>query len=53
VRADSYLNVFPKTIQVQIPATLTDSQHLIVRRRTRPTQPQPTQFTYDKTLSPA
>ncbi len=53
VRADRYLAVFPKTIQVQVPATLTDPQHLIVRRRTRPTQPQPTQFTCDTVLLPA
>ena len=53
VRADRYLVVFPKTIQAQVPATLTGPQRLIVRRRLRPTQPQPTQFTYDTVLAPA
>ena len=53
VRADRYLVVFPKTIQVVAPATLTGPQRLIVRRRPRPTQPHPTQFTYDTVLAPA
>ncbi len=53
VRADRYLVVFPKTIQAQVPAALTDPQRLIVRRRLRPTQPEPTQFTYDTVLLPA
>ncbi|KKK83670.1 hypothetical protein LCGC14_2791070, partial [marine sediment metagenome] len=53
VRADRYLGVFPKTIQAQVPATLTGPQRLIVRRRLRPTQPEPTQFTYDTVLLPA
>ena len=39
-RADRYLVVFPTTVQaqVQVPATLTDPERLIVRRRLRPTQ---------------
>ncbi len=53
VRADRYLVVFPKTIQAQVPATLTGPQRLIVRRRLRPTQPQPTQFTYETVLERA
>ncbi len=53
VRADRYLVVFPKTIQAQVPAALTGPQRLIIRRRLRPTQPQPTQFTYDTVLAPA
>ena len=52
VRADRSLVVFPKTIQVMVPATLTGPQRLIIRRRLRPTQPQPTQFLYDKVLQP-
>ena len=53
VRADSYLDVFPKTIQALVPAALTDPQRLIVRRRPRPTQPTPSQFTYETVLAPA
>ena len=53
VRADRYLVVFPKTIPVMVRATLTGRQRLIVRRRLRPTQPQPTQFMYDTVLVPA
>jgi hypothetical protein len=53
VRADSYLNVFPKTIQALVPAALTGPQHLIVRRRIRPTQPTPSRGTYDTVLLPA
>jgi hypothetical protein len=45
--------VFPKTIQAQVPATLAGPQRLLVRRRLRPTQPQPTQFMYDTVLAPA
>jgi hypothetical protein len=53
VRADRYLIVFPKTIQAQVPATLTGPQRLIVRRRLRPSQPEPAQFTYDTVLAQA
>ena len=53
VRADRYLVVFPQTIQAQAPATLTGPQRLLVRRRTRPTQPQPSQCLYDAVLTPA
>lgn len=53
VRLENYIVIFPKTIQAQVPATLTDPQRLIIRRRIRPTQPQPTQFTYDTVLAPA
>jgi hypothetical protein len=53
VRADHYLEVFPETIRVVVPVTLTGPQRLIVRRRPHPTQPEPTQFTYGTVLSPA
>ncbi len=53
VRAENYLQVFPKTILAVVPATLTGPQRLIIRRRPRPTQRQPTQFTYDTVLLPA
>ncbi len=53
VRAEHYIVVFPKTVQPQVPPAVTGPQRLIVRRRLRPTQPQPTQFTYDTVLLPA
>ena len=53
VRADRYVVVFPKTVQPQVATTLIGPQHLIIRRRLRPTQPEPTQFTYDTVLAPA
>jgi len=53
VRSDNYLQVFPKTVQAIVPATLTGPQRLIVRRRPRPTQPEPAQSTYDTALEPA
>ena len=52
LRLDRYIRIFPKTIQAQVPATLTGPQRLIVRHRTRATQPQPTQCTYDTVLTP-
>ncbi len=53
VRAENYIVVFPKTVQAQVPPAVTGPQRLIIRRRLRPTQPQPTQFTYDAVLAPA
>ncbi len=53
VRADNYLHIYPKTIQVVAPATLTGPQRLTVRRRPRPTQPEPMQFRYEAVLAPA
>lgn len=52
VRADRYVVVFPKTVQPQVPATVTGPQHLIIRRRVRATQPEPAQFTYETVLTP-
>lgn len=53
VRAEHHIVIFPKTVQPQVPATLTGPQHLIIRRRPRPTQPQPTEFMYGQTLAQA
>ncbi len=53
VRADNYLEVFPKKVLAVVPAALTGPQRLTIRRRPRPTQPEPTQFTYDTVLAPA
>ena len=53
VRCDNYMEVFPKTIRAIVPAILTGQQRVIVRRRTRPTQPAPTQFVYGTVLAPA
>ena len=53
VRLERYLSVFPTTVNTQILATVAGTQVLIVRRRTRPTQPQPAEFRYGPTLEPA
>lgn len=53
VRAEHCIVVFPKRVQVQVPAVLDGPQRLIVRRRLRSSQPQPAEFTYDRALSPA
>ena len=53
VRCDNYMEVFPKTIRAIVPATMTGPQRLIVRRRPRPTQPEPTQGTYTAVLEQA
>jgi hypothetical protein len=44
--------VFRKPIQAHVLAALADTQCLIVRGRTRPTQPEPTQFVCDRALAP-
>ncbi|MBU0637274.1 MAG: DUF4469 domain-containing protein [Planctomycetes bacterium] len=53
VRADNCLEVFPKRVLGIVPAGLTGPQRLIVRRRTRPTQARPAEFTYATILEPA
>ncbi len=53
VRAEHYIVVFPKKVQVQIPAALNGPQRLMVRRRLRPSQPQPVEFLYEEVLAPA
>jgi len=53
VRAEHYVHVFPKTVQPQVPAAVTGPQRLLVRRRLRPTQPEPTQCAYNTVLTPA
>ncbi len=52
VRADNYLDVFPKKILAVVPAALTGPQRLLIRRRTRPTQAEPMQFACEKVLEP-
>ena len=52
LRLDRYIRIFPKTIVPHVPVTLTDPQRLIIRRRTRPAQPQPVEFLYDTVLAP-
>jgi hypothetical protein len=51
--AGNYMEVFPKRTLAVVPAALSGPQRLTVRRRNRPTQPEPAEFTYSTVLEPA